>query len=159
MVELIRHSQVYREDIALGNVTQEVLLADDRVVTLRQIHFGSLLLEAVTTMTPSAAVQLSVPGVLLKGARVLGVTVAVLSALGTSNSLTTFDVGYQHSVDQWGRGIAITEGTETSQEDFPIIDDLVFRAADNVLLTATAGTFDTTGLIEVKSHFFYLTHN
>lgn len=157
MVEVLHFSKVYKEDLALGNGTQQVRLADNSLQTLNEISFGGLLLTRTVTVTPSSTVQLSVSGAILAGDRVFGVTIKILTDLGTTGGLTSFDVGDSVLSDRWGRGIGITAGTTTGQIDFPISDAPIYGANTDVLLTADV-LFDTTGEIEVKSHYFTLTH-
>lgn len=162
MTEILNYTPIYAEDLAIGNSMQEVVLADQRVMQLRQINLGTLLLTATVRVTPANdEVQESVDGLIPAGARVFGVTYRMLSALGSNNvnkNLTTFSLGDSIVDDRWGSGLSRLGDTESSQADFNSGDLPIYSSATAVLITADDGRFDGTGLMELTSHYMLLTH-
>jgi hypothetical protein len=86
------------------------------------------------------------------------VTVKITKTLGQASGLTSFDIGDATLSDRWGSTIGIIEGTVTSQSDFGSADVPIYSSATNILLTANGGNFAAVGGIEVRSHYFLLTH-
>lgn len=159
MVEVLHYTKIYREDLALGNQTAEVRLADNSLQTVTEIDLAGLLQRRTVTVVPGTGGLVSIPNLILAGMRIFGITVHILETLGNSNGMTAFDVGAAPVIDRWGIVTSLLQGTKTSQGDFRSSDLPIFATAQDVLLAAHNGTFDGTGRIEVRSHSMPLTHD
>lgn len=125
---------------------------------MRRVHPGNLLITASTRTTPGTGLASVSLSLIPAGARVWGVTCAVLTALGQSQGLTGFSVGDSLLVDRWGDTISPREGTETSMVDFNDGSLPIYPTADNVVISAVGGTFNGAGVLEVTAHYDLLTH-
>jgi len=157
-MEVLTYSKLGREDLALGNGTFETRLADGRVVTLNKIHTGNTALRATVQLAcTNGTTTLTASALIPAGARVLGVTTKQVVTPGATNSLTGFDVGDAVFLDRWGSGIAIADGAKTTQADFTDDDQPLYKTAADVIITGDQN-FDGTGIIEVRAHYYLLTH-
>ncbi len=158
MVETLRYTKLYTEDLDIGTGRREVVLADGRVALLTQINLGNLLLTLTAQIVPANGFSSESIALFPAKARAFGATLKILTALGASASLTTLSLGDPMLGDRWGSGIARAELTETDQDDFTSEELPIYHADTNVILAADAGTFDGTGLVEITSHFMMLSH-
>jgi hypothetical protein len=76
--------------------------------------------------------------------------------LSNASGLTTFSIGDGSDADRWGTGIARTAGTTVDITDSTASAGGWFTAANDVVLTADAGTFDSTGGGEINVIIHYL---
>jgi hypothetical protein len=161
MVETIYLSKVREEDLDLGTSTRSVLLHDNAFYTLHQISAGGSLAvketrtQAATASASSLTITFSNP----PASRIHGVTLAILTTLGTTNGLTSIDIGTSRIPMLWGDNVGITLGTTTTPANFwsdvePIDDDGNFA----VVIRGNGGTFDGTGSIAVQLHYSLLAH-
>ena len=160
MVETLKYSKLFVPDLDIGEGAKQVQLVDGRVVLLDQVHQSSLLLQKTQELrATNGESSLTASALLPSNSRVIGVTVKVLVTLGQSAGLTGFHVGWNELLDHWGQAIALLEGTKTTFGDFQSRDEPVIGAtAQDVIITAAAGTFDGTGRIEIKTWYDRLIH-
>ena len=159
MTEAITYSRILRQDLDIGTGTREVRLQDGSLHTLDQINLGNLLLsETIQVAATAAAASLSVPFTNPAGARIHGVTVRNVGAIGATNGLTAYNVGDAVQGDRWGDQMALTNANETSGADFNSDTEPLVSANYTAVITALGGTFDGTGSLEVQLHYSRLTH-
>lgn len=158
MVETITYARVLREDLDLGVGERTIRLQDGSLHTLEQIAGEVSIQDTVSTPATADQIQLSVTFSNPAGAKIHGATVKVLSNLGTSNGLTSFDVGDSILSDRWASAVAITANTETTSNDFSDADEPIVGANYQVLLTQNGGNFDGTGEIEVQLRYSVIQH-
>src|SRR5262245_52596495 len=145
MAELIQYSKICLEDLDLGDGTREVRLQDGSLHTLNRIS-GILSLVRTTQLTATnGTTTLTATGLIPLGARVHDVTIKILTALGTSNGLSSIMIGDSITLDRWGSGIGVTQNTETSQADFTVQEMVVYSSSQNVLITGNAN-YNGTGI-------------
>lgn len=101
------------------------------------------------TVSKTAAVGASVTATNLIPAKanVLGVNTVVTTGLGVGTGTTGYTVGDGTDVDRWGVVVGTAAGTDTDQTDATADPTGWFTAANNVVLTASGGNFDGTGVI------------
>lgn len=87
------------------------------------------------------------------GSIVDAVVVEVTVALGNSNGLTGFHVGYPGEYNKWGDGIARTLGTKTNAGSVANPTPVSFSSASDVVLSAVGGAFDATGTVHVWVYY------
>lgn len=88
------------------------------------------------------------------GAFLIGVTSRVNTALGTSNGTTGYTVGIAGDPDLWGAITGTAEGTSSGSANYTAAGASgLFTSATNVIVTATGGNFDATGVIELAIHY------
>ncbi len=162
MVETVRYSKGYLEDLAIGTGTQAVRLADGSMPSLTEIHLARLL---QTPMATLRATDFNGQGVMTwanalpAGARIWGVTIKILDTFGTSNGLTGLLVGDALIPDRWSNApLALIQDTESDQGDFTDESLMIMATAGDVTITATDGLFDAVGRIEVAVHTSILRH-
>lgn len=107
-----------------------------------------------TKTTSSGTGTETISGVVPVGI-VLGVSVRVTTALA-GTGLTTFSIGDSSDADRWGTGIAKDAGTTTTIADFTITTVPIYASADNIVLTAAAGQFDS-GALRYTIHYIDIT--
>jgi hypothetical protein len=158
-VETVEYSLACLEDLDIGTGTRSVHLADGSTVTLHQISLGALLSPLTRRTVPIAgAAVATLSGMIPAGARVAGVTTAIVASLGTSQGLTSFAVGDAAVMDRWGVQTILTAGAQTDQGDFRDGTWPVYASNTHVLLSALGGLFNGVGEIEVTVWYFFLTH-
>lgn len=103
-----------------------------------------------TVNAPTGESVIAVSSLVPTGYRVEGVIVRVDTAFGTSNGLTGMSIGDATAMDRWGQ-IGLTAGLETGQRDFHAADRPIAATAYTVLIAATGGRYDSTGVLSVKA--------
>lgn len=160
MVETVNWSKIYAEDFDLGEGTREVRLQNGYLAALHRVHIGRMLPHARYILSSSnGASALTANGALAVGWRVMGVTVEVLETFGNSNGLTGLSIGDTELAGRWGVEIGRTTGTQTTFVDAPDDSMPIYRTASNLVIRAIGGTFDATGRLEAKIHYWVLTHH
>lgn len=104
---------------------------------------------ATTSVTAAVGATVTATSLIPAKANVLGVNTVVTTALGTGTGTTGYTVGDGTDVDRWGAVVGTAAGTDTDQTDATADPTGWFTAANNVVLTATGGNFDGTGVIFV----------
>ncbi len=159
MPETVTLSRIYLEDLDIGVGTRDVRLFDGSIAALTRLGLGVLPHIRTTTLNATnAATLLTASSLIRAGERVLGVTIKILTGLGTSLSLSGISIGDTVTIDRWGTLTTLTANTETDQGDFLLADMPIYPANNDVVISATGGTFDGTGAIQVTVHYMTLTH-
>jgi hypothetical protein len=152
-------TRILLEDLDIGSGTRSVRLADGSLATLTQISVPGLCqLKTVRVSVTNGASTLTVSGLIPAGARVVGVTTEILTTFGTTGGLTGFSVGDGVLVDRWGSQTTLSAGAQTDQGDFTDGEWPVYSSANDVVLSALSGTFDSQGAIEISVWYFLMTH-
>ena len=103
---------------------------------------------AGTEITPSSSALEATQGSYVPaGIMLFGVLAHVKTELGNSSGLTTFSVGTSTDRTKWGTGIARTATSESNVGQFLAFKVEPIPTAQDVVITADAGTFDGTGVI------------
>jgi hypothetical protein len=97
------------------------------------------------TVAAATAATLTASNLIPAGSFVIGLTLRVETTFDNSSSLTTFSVGDGSDADRWGTAIARTAGTTVDLTDATASPGGWFIAANDVVLTADAGTFNVAG--------------
>ena len=103
------------------------------------------------TTVPSAA-SFTLSGFIPAGALLIGITSRVDTQCTTA---TGYTVGDGVDVDLWGVAATVTVGTATGSANFTAAgaSGVFYPAAQDVVVTATGGNFDGTGVITICGHF------
>ena len=114
------------------------------------------------TLTATAGTTLTATGLIPAGSLLLGVTSRINVALGATATVQGYAVGDGTDTDLWGvvntRAAAGTTGAKSFTN--PAAAGKFYTTAQNVVVTATGGSFDGTGEIELIAHFLTCeTHN
>ena len=115
--------------------------------------------QAEVTVTPTGGTAIATAsGLVPQGARLQGVTVLVSTALGVTQSLVSFHVGYSFDgnliVDAYGRDIALALNTTTTGADFTSSDmPIPTSGTGDIVLSAVGGLFDGTGAVKVRVYY------
>lgn len=139
--------------LRLDDADDVTLLTLDNVPAT-SISGNSITSRATATTTLSATsgqTTLTAASLVPANSRLIGVFVKVTTALGTSNGLTGFDVGYAPFLDAYGSGIATTLNANNTVGDHPH-EQPTFSGALDILITADAA-FDGTGQIQVTAEY------
>jgi parallel beta-helix repeat protein len=108
--------------------------------------------KAVLTATVGAT--LTATGLIPDGALLFGVTTRINTALGVTGAVKGYTVGTAADPDLWGSLTGTNTTKSTSSKDFTdAAASTLYTAAGDVVITATGGTFDGTGEIEVIAHY------
>jgi hypothetical protein len=107
--------------------------------------------KGVASAVSGATVTLA--GLIPDGALVVGVTTKVTTALGTGNGTTGYQVGDGVDPDRWGAITGTAAGTSSDGTNATSGAVNLFTAANDVVLTATGGNFNGTGVIDVCAHY------
>jgi hypothetical protein len=83
----------------------------------------------------------------------MGVTSKVTTALGTTNSTTGYKIGTAADDDRWGAITGTAAGTTSDNRDWTAGTIECFPAATDVIVTATGGNFDATGVIYLSVQY------
>jgi hypothetical protein len=116
-------------------------------------------LKSVSATVPAAtAATLTASSLIPAGSFMLGLTLRVETEFDNTSSLTTFSVGDGSDADRWGTAIARTAGTTVDLTDATASAGGWFTAANDVVLTADAGTFNVAGgSCDIIIHYLDLT--
>ncbi len=162
MVETVRYSKAYLEDLAIGTGNAAVRLADGSTPSLTEINVSGLLHVRVATLRAvdfNGLATMVWQGALPATERIWGVTVKVQTSFGITNGLTGLLVGDQIVPNRWSNApLALTQDTETDQGSFSDASLMIMSVAGDVVITATGGLFDATGRLEVAVHTSLLRH-
>lgn len=112
-----------------------------------------------TVNASAAASEITCTSCIPAGSLVLGVTTRVTTAFGTTNGVSSLDIGDNtggQASRLWGNDTGITLGTTTTIADFTVVNPAYYLTADNVVINANGGTFDATGQIRVMVHYIRL---
>jgi hypothetical protein len=93
-------------------------------------------------------------GLIPDGAVLVGLTSKVTTGLGTGNGTTGYTIGDGSDVDRWGAVVGTAAGTSSDNTNWTAGTIQAFTAAQDVVITASGGNFNGTGVIRVTA--FYL---
>ena len=108
---------------------------------------------ARATLTGVSGASVTATSLIPAGAVVLGVTSKVTTALGTSNGTTGYQVGTAADADRWGAITGTALGTTSDNRNWTAGTIECFPAATNVIVTATGGNFNGTGVIYLSVQY------
>lgn len=108
---------------------------------------------ARATLSGVTGAAVTATGLIPDGAVVVGVTTKVTTALGVSGGTTGYTVGDGSDVDRWGAIVGTAAGTSSDNRDWTATTVQAFIAANNVVITASGGNFDGTGVIYVSVQY------
>lgn len=108
---------------------------------------------ARATLTNVSGASVTATGLIPAGAVVMGVTSKVTTALGTTNSTTGYKIGTASDNDRWGAITGTAAGTTSDNRNWTAGTIECFPAATNVIVTATGGNFDGTGVIYLSVQY------
>lgn len=113
---------------------------------------GGLTTRATATATlacTAGAALLTASGLVPANRRLLASWAKNLSAIGTSQGVSGYDLGSHGLQDRWGANIGLGSGTKTTVGSFRSSDQPVSGSAQDITVTALGGTFDGVGSIEI----------
>jgi hypothetical protein len=108
---------------------------------------------ARATLSAVSGASVTATALIPAGAVVMGVTSKVTTALGTTNSTTGYKIGTAGDDDRWGDITGTAEGTTSDNRDWTAGTIECFPAATDVIVTATGGDFDATGVIYLSVQY------
>jgi hypothetical protein len=108
---------------------------------------------ARATLSAVSGASVTATALIPAGAVVMGVTSKVTTALGTTNSTTGYKIGTGADDDRWGAITGTAEGTTSDNRDWTAGTIECFPAATDVIVTATGGDFDATGVIYLSVQY------
>lgn len=117
----------------------------------RQVNGGSLFRVEyyAANVTAAAGATVTATNLIPAKAQLIGIATRITTQLGNGSGTTGYSVGDGSDADRWGVAGAVTVGTVTDQDSATADPSGYFNAANNVVLTATGGNFDGTGVIRV----------
>lgn len=104
---------------------------------------------AEVDITATAGATVSSSNFIPAGATVMAISTAVTTALGTGSGTTGYNVGDGTDADAFGAITGTADTTRSSKADWTITSAPVYSSATDIVLTATGGNFDGTGVIKV----------
>jgi hypothetical protein len=108
---------------------------------------------ARATLSAVSGASVTATALIPAGAVVMGVTSKVTTALGTTNSTTGYKIGTGADDDRWGAITGTAAGTTSDNRDWTAGTIECFPAATDVIVTATGGDFDATGVIYLSVQY------
>ena len=108
---------------------------------------------ARATLTNVSGASVTATALIPAGAVVMGVTSKVTTALGTTNSTTGYKIGTAGDDDRWGDITGTAAGTTSDNRDWTAGTIECFPAATDIIVTATGGNFDATGVIYLSVQY------
>jgi hypothetical protein len=108
---------------------------------------------ARATLSNVSGASVTATALIPAGAVVMGVTSKVTTALGTTNSTTGYKIGTAGDDDRWGAITGTAAGTTSDNRDWTAGTIECFPAATDVIVTATGGDFDATGVIYLSVQY------
>jgi hypothetical protein len=108
---------------------------------------------ANTTLSNVSGASVTAAGLIPAGAVVMGVTSKVTTALGTTNSTAGYKIGTAADDDRWGDIAGTAIGTTSDNRNWTSGTIECFTAATDVIVTATGGNFDATGVIYLSVQY------
>jgi hypothetical protein len=108
---------------------------------------------ARATLTNVSGASVTATALIPAGAVVMGVTSKVTTALGTTNSTTGYKIGTGADDDRWGAITGTAAGTTSDNRNWTAGTIECFPTATDVIVTATGGNFDATGVIYLSVQY------
>jgi len=108
---------------------------------------------ARATLSGVTGASVTATNLIPDGAIVMGVTTKVTTGLGVTSGTTGYTVGDGTDVDRWGAIVGTAAGTSSDNRDWTATTVQAFIAANNVVITASGGNFDGTGVIYVSVQY------
>lgn len=108
---------------------------------------------ARATLSGVTGASVTATNLIPDGAIPVGVTTKVTTGLGTGSGTTGYTVGDGTDVDRWGAVVGTASGTSSDNRDWTATTVQAFTAANNVVITASGGNFDGTGVIYVSVQY------
>lgn len=108
---------------------------------------------ARATLSNVSGASVTATGLIPAGAVVMGVTSKVTTGLGTGNGTTGYKIGTASDDDRWGDITGTAAGTTSDNRDWTAGTIECFPAATDVIVTATGGNFDGTGVIYLSVQY------
>jgi hypothetical protein len=108
---------------------------------------------ARATLTNVSGASVTATGLIPAGAVVMGVTSKVTTALGTTNGTTGYKIGTGADDDRWGAITGTVAGTTSDNRDWTAGTIECFPSTTDVIVTATGGNFDATGVIYLSVQY------
>jgi parallel beta-helix repeat protein len=107
------------------------------------------------TFTAPTGASLTATNLIPDGALLLGVTARTNLALGATAGLTGYTVGDGSDPDLWGAvtSVGVSRGLSSRDYTDPAAAGRLYTSPQSVVITATGGTFDGTGEIELVAHY------
>ncbi len=108
---------------------------------------------ARATLSAVSGASVTAAGLIPAGAVVMGVTSKVTTALGTANGTTGYKIGTGADDDRWGAITGTAAGTTSDNRNWTAGTIECFPAATDVIVTATGGNFNGTGVIYLSVQY------
>jgi len=108
---------------------------------------------ARATLSNVSGASVTATGLIPDGAVLVGLTSKVTTALGATNGTTGYTIGDGSDVDRWGAVTGIALGTSSDNTNWTSGTIQAFTAAQDVVVTATGGNFDATGVIYLSAQY------
>lgn len=108
---------------------------------------------ARATLSNVSGASVTATGLIPDGAVVVGVTSKVTTGLGTGNGTTGYQIGDGSDVDRWGAITGTASGTSSDNTNWTATTVQAFTAATDVIVTATGGNFNGTGVIYLSVQY------
>jgi hypothetical protein len=108
---------------------------------------------ARATLTNVSGASVTATGLIPAGAVVMGVTSKVTTALGTANGTTGYKIGTGADDDRWGAITGTAAGTTSDNRNWTAGTIECFPSATDVIVTATGGNFNATGVIYLSVQY------
>ena len=109
---------------------------------------------AKATLSGVTGASVTATSLIPAGVKLIGITTKVTTGLGVTSGTTGYTVGDGTDVDRWGAIVGTAAGTSSDDSDATADPSGTWAAAArDVVLTASGGNFDGTGVIEVYAHY------
>ena len=108
---------------------------------------------ARSTLSSVSGASVTASSLIPAGAVLLGLTTKVTTGLGTTNGTTGYTIGDGSDADRWGAITGTASGTSSDNSDWTSGTIEAFTSAQDVVITATGGNFDGTGVIYVSAQY------
>ncbi len=108
---------------------------------------------ARATLSAVSGASVTATGLIPAGAVVMGVTSKVTTALGTANGTTGYKIGTGADDDRWGAITGTAAGTTSDNRNWTAGTIECFPSATDVIVTATGGNFNGTGVIYLSVQY------
>ena len=108
---------------------------------------------ARATLSNVSGASVTATALIPAGAVVMGVTSKVTTALGTANGTTGYQIGTGADADRWGAITGTALGTTSDNRNWTAGTIECFPAATDVIVTATGGNFNGTGVIYLSVQY------
>ncbi len=111
--------------------------------------------QAKAILSSVSGASVTAIGLIPDGALLLGVTTRINTTLGTSSGVTGYTIGDGLDDDLWGTVESVTTGAASGSAGFTATGaaGVLYTSEQNVVVTATGGNFNGTGVIEVIAHY------